>query len=307
MKVLISGASGLVGSALSDLYEEEDVFRLVRRDPDGPNEIYWKPSEGEIDTASLSGFDAVVHLAGESIVGRWSEEKKKAIRASRVDGTTLLSEALAEVDEAPNVLICASAIGYYGNRGDEILDENSAPGDLFLSEVCVEWEKAADPARDAGIRVAHARFGVILSPDGGALAQMLLPFKLGVGGRIGDGEQWMSWIDLYDVVHAIDHIVRCDEMSGPVNVVAPNPVRNRQFTHAMGDVLGRPTIFPLPGFAARLLFGEMADELLLASTCVQPEKLRKHDFNFEYPHIKDALLHLLVSQEDRDFRVMSGN
>ncbi len=306
MKILISGASGLVGSRLARLYEEEDVGALVRREPEDSSEVYWKPSDGEIDREGVSGYDAVVHLAGESIVGRWSEEKKRAIKESRVSGTSILSEALAEADDPPDVLVCASAIGYYGDRGDQILDEESASGELFLSEVCEEWEAAADPAREAGIRVAHARFGVILSPSGGALAKMLFPFKMGIGGRIGDGEQWMSWIDIYDAVHAVDHIVKTEDMSGPVNVVAPNPVRNRQFTTAMGDVLSRPTLFPMPAFAARLLFGEMADELLLASTCVQPRRLREHDFNFEYPHLKDSLLHLLVKQED-DFRVMSGS
>lgn len=305
MRILITGSTGLIGSALVDQLSEHDVYRLVRDEPESDDEIYWKPSEEDIDRSALSGFDAVVHLAGESIVGRWNEEKKERIRDSRVTGTRLLSEALADVDDAPDVLVCASAIGYYGDRGDEQLDETSEPGDLFLSDVCMEWEQAADPAREAGIRVAHTRFGVVLSEKGGALAQMLTPFKFCLGGRIGDGEQWMSWVDLEDVVRAIDHVLQTEELDGPINVVSPNPVRNRQFTVALGDVLGRPTPFPMPAFAARLLFGEMADELLLASTRVAPNKLRDHGFTFTYPHIKDSFVNLLIDEED-DLNVMEG-
>lgn len=305
MRILITGSTGLIGSSLVDHFSEEDVSRLVRHEPESSDEIYWKPSEEEINPNQLSGFDAVIHLAGESITGRWNEEKKERIRESRISGTSLISEALADADDAPDVLVCASAIGFYGDRGDEKLDEQSEPGDLFLSDVCTEWEQAADPARDAGIRVAHTRFGVVLSEEGGALAQMLTPFKFCLGGRIGDGEQWMSWVDLRDVVRAIDHIIHTEELEGPINIVSPNPVRNRQFTVALGDVLGRPTMFPLPAFALRFRFGEMADELLLASTRVAPKKLREHGFTFTYPHIKDSLVHLLIEQED-DLNVMEG-
>jgi uncharacterized protein (TIGR01777 family) len=306
MRILITGSTGLVGSSLVDHFQDHDVKRLVREEPESDDEIYWKPSDNTINDDELSGFDAVVHLAGESIVGRWNEEKKEAIRESRVTGTSLLSEALANVEDPPEVLVCASAIGYYGDRGDEVLDESSSSGDLFLSGVCEDWEAAADPAREAGIRVAHARFGVILSEKGGALAQMLTPFKFCLGGRIGDGEQWMSWVDLEDVVRALDYIIQHDDLEGPLNVVTPNPMRNRQYTTALGDVLGRPTLFPMPEFAARLLFGEMADELLLASTRVQPDKLRDHGFTFEYPHIKDSLVHLLISREE-ELSVMEGS
>ncbi len=306
MRILITGSTGLIGSSLVEQLQDHEVMRLVRKEPEAKDEIFWKPTEERIDDEALSGFDAVIHLAGEPIVGRWNEEKKQRIRESRVTGTNLLSEALAQTEEPPDVMICASAIGYYGDRGDERLNESSSSGELFLSGVCEQWEEAADPAREAGIRVAHSRFGVVLSDRGGALAQMLTPFKFCLGGRIGDGEQWMSWVDLEDVVRALEFIIHTEELDGPVNIVAPNPVRNRQFTVSLGDVLGRPTPFPMPAFAARLLFGEMADELLLASSRVQPERLREHGFNFEFPHIKDSLVHILISREE-DLSVMDGS
>lgn len=295
MKIAITGASGLVGTHLVEKFEEDhDLFRLVRREPEQESEIFWRPSEEEIDEEALDGMDVVVHLAGESIVGRWSEEKKEAIYDSRVTGTRLLSEALANVENPPETLICASAIGYYGNRGDQEVDEDAQAGDLFLSEVVQDWEAAADPARDVGIRVAHMRFGVILSTEGGALAQMITPFKLGLGGRIGKGDQWMSWVDIQDVVGAIDFVMQKEELRGPVNVVSPRPVRNEVFTKTLGSVLWRPTLFPMPAFAARLIFGEMADELLLASTRVVPSKLQEQEFSFSYPRIRESLDHLLA-------------
>ncbi len=299
MKILISGSSGLIGSALQNHFEEDhDLFRLERNRPvQEDTEIYWNPSNGEMDASRLTGFDTVIHLAGEPIVGRWSSSKKERILNSRKEGTRMLSEALAEVDQPPELLVSASAIGYYGDRGDEVLDESAGPGNLFLSSVCQEWEEATEPAAEAGIRVVNTRFGVVLSTKGGALAQMLFPFYLGLGGPIGDGEQWMSWISITDVVYAIEHVMKTEEVEGPVNVVAPNPVRNKKFTNAMGDVLGRWTPFPLPAFAARLLFGEMADELLLASTRVRPKKLRESGFEFRHSQIRDGLLNVIQHEK----------
>eukprot|EP00913_Durusdinium_trenchii_P008823 g8289.t1 len=242
-----------------------EVLRLVRSDADGADDrVLWKPSDGEINREALEGFDAVVHLAGANIGDkRWTEQRKTLIRGSRVDGTRLLAQTLAELSVPPKVLVCASAIGYYGDRGDEELDESSAPGEGFLPEVCAEWEAAADAARDKGIRVVHTRFGVILNPEGGALKKMLLPFKLGVGGVIGSGKQYWSWVGIDDVIGSILHAITNDAVSGPVNVTAPNPVTNREFTKTLGRVLRRPTIFPMPAFAARIALGEMADDLSL--------------------------------------------
>ena len=292
MKVLVSGSHGLVGTALIKSLEQEghDCFRLVRHAPHSAHEIEWSPERYSIALSLIEGFDAVVHLAGESIAeGRWSDEKKKSIRESRVKGTRLLGDALANLTQQPKVLISASAIGYYGNRGDETLTEASAPGDDFLSEVCVEWEKATDLAKEKGIRTVNARFGIILDKDGGALKKMLPPFKMGIGGRIGDGQQWMSWIALDDVVDAIKFALTNDSLQGPVNFVAPNPVRNAEFTKTLGKVLSRPTIFPIPAFGVRLAFGEMADALLLSSQRVEPKRLNETGYEFQYQIVKTAL------------------
>jgi len=244
----------------------------------------------------LDGFDAVIHLAGESIAeGRWNEEKKKRIRESRVKGTKLLGDALANVSRPPKSLIGASAIGYYGNRGDEILTETSAPGDGFLADVCVEWEKATQLATEKGIRVVNTRFGIILSPEGGALAKMLTPFRMGVGGKIGTGKQWMSWIALDDVVEGVMYALTNESLRGPVNFVAPNPVTNAEFTKTLGRVLSRPTFFPVPAFAARVAFGEMADALLLSSQRVAPTRLKAGGYQFSYSELRSALSHLLAS------------
>jgi hypothetical protein len=235
-----------------------------------------------------------VHLAGENIAaGRWTVEKKARIRDSRVKGTKTLCEALAQLSQPPKVLVSASAIGYYGDRGAELLWENSALGTGFLAEVCQAWEEATRPAMEKGIRVVLLRIGVVLSPAGGALAKMLLPFKLGLGGIIGSGKQYMSWIALDDVVGTIDHVLITDTLQGPVNAVAPHPVTNSEFTKTLRRVLRRPTLFPMPAFAARLAFGEMADELLLASTRVEPKRLIATEYRFRYPELEDALRHLL--------------
>jgi uncharacterized protein (TIGR01777 family) len=265
---------------------------LVRGASSGPDEITWNPAQS-IPPDSVSGFDAVIHLAGETIVGRWTDAKKKRILESRRVGTRNLAQALARASRRPQTFIAASAIGFYGNRGDEVLREDSSSGHDFLSEVCREWEAATEPAREAGIRTVNLRFGVILSTQGGALKQMLLSFRLGLGGRIGDGRQWWSWIDINDVVGAIYHAMKTDLLYGPVNVVAPRPVRNADFTQVLARVLHRPAMFPVPGFAARLAFGEMADELLLASQRVEPAKLVSSGYPFQYSDLETALRKLL--------------
>lgn len=297
MKVLISGSHGLVGSTLIKSLESDghELVRLVRHPPTGASEIEWSPQRYSIALARLEGFDAVIHLAGESIAeGRWNEEKKRRIRESRVKGTRLLSDSLANIKHPPKSFLCASAIGYYGNRGDEILTESSPPGDDFLAEVCVEWEKASEEAVQKGIRTVNLRFGIILDSKGGALAKMLPPFRMGVGGKIGTGRQWMSWIALDDVVGAIKRALTNETLSGPVNFVAPNPVTNREFTKTLGKVLSRPTLFSIPAFGARLAFGEMADALLLSSQRVEPERLKKAGYQFRYSELKGALRHVLA-------------
>jgi uncharacterized protein (TIGR01777 family) len=243
--------------------------------------------------------DGVVHLAGENVGARWTPERKARIRSSRIQGTRLLSEALARTSRPPSVLVSASAIGIYGSRGDEILTENSPLGDAahdFLAAVGLAWEAAAEPARAAGIRVVHPRFGLVLSPAGGALKKMLLPFRLGLGGRLGDGSQWMSWISIDDVVGAIHHLLVTDSFSGPVNLAAPVPVRNRDFTRTLGQVLSRPTPFPIPAAALRLALGEMASATLLASTRVLPKRLLASGFGFMHPGLEDGLRHVLRAQ-----------
>jgi uncharacterized protein (TIGR01777 family) len=298
MKVLITGSTGLVGSALcqSLVRSGHEIARLVRESPRSRQpEIFWDPARGTIETEKLEGFDAVVHLAGENIAGgRWTEKQKARILNSRVQGTQLLAESLAKLKAKPKVFVAASAIGYYGDRGEEVLDENSGPGkDMFLVDVCQAWEAATLPASTAGIRVVNLRLGVVLSADGGALAKMLLPFKLGAGGVLGSGKQYMSWIALDDVLGVLTHALQNNELSGPVNAVAPHPVSNYQFTKTLGKVLKRPTILPMPAFAARLVFGQMADELLLASARVVPKKLEEAAYRFQYPELEGALRHVL--------------
>lgn len=294
MKVLVTGSTGFIGSALVTALTGagHQVTRLVRK-PAGAGEVRWDPASSVIDAGGLEGHDAVVHLAGENIAGRWTPAKKQRIRSSRVDGTRLLAEALAKLSRRPHALVCASAIGYYGDRGEEKLREDSSPGKGFLAETCVAWEAAAKPAVNAGLRVVHVRIGVVLHPAGGALKQMLLPFKLGLGGVIGSGRQYMSWIALDDLIGIFQHALANDSLRGPANAVVPNPATNREFTQTLGKVLSRPTIFPMPAFAARLAFGEMADELLLASTRVEPARLAASGYGFAYPQLEAALRHLL--------------
>ncbi len=296
MNILVTGASGLIGSALVPILTAagHDVTRLVRSPPQpGEKAVRWDPQAGTFEAHAFEGVEAVVHLAGENIAARWTPAQKAKIRDSRVQGTQVLSGMLARLTPPPKVLVCASAIGYYGDRGLEVISEDSAAGTGFLAEVCRAWEAAAEPARQQGIRVVHVRFGLVLSASGGALAKMLPPFRLGLGGVLGSGRQFISWIALDDAIGAIEHALVTDALLGPINAVTPQAVTNQEFTKTLGKVLGRPTILPLPAFAARLMFGEMADALLLASTRVQPAKLLASGYRFRYPELEGALRHLL--------------
>lgn len=295
LTIAITGSHGLIGKALTLLLTTggHHVRPIVRSSPQNENEIQWSPREGHVDAAKLEGIDAVVHLAGEPLFGRWSSDKKDRIRASRVQGTATLARALANLHRKPAVLISASAIGYYGNRGDSSLDESSSPGQGFLADVCVEWEAAAQPAADAGIRVVHPRFGVVLSPKGGALAMMKTPFSLGLGGRVGTGKQWMSWVTRDDAVGAIYHAILSDSIRGPLNVVTPHPVTNSEFTRTLGKVLNRPTPFPIPRTPARLVLGDLADEALFTSVRVTPTKLNQTNYDFRNPDLEPALHRIL--------------
>jgi len=288
-RILVSGVSGPIGAALLPSLEAQGhkITRLVRSMARA-GQIAWDPAQ-PLRPAAVAGFDAVVHLAGESIVGRWTAAKKRRILESRVDGTRHLAAALAETRQRPEVFICASAVGYYGNRGDEVLLEESASGEGFLAEVCRQWEAAAKPASDAGIRTVHMRFGLVLSPTGGALPRMLPPFRMGVGGRVGSGRQWWSWIEVSDIAGAVPHILANHGLHGPVNVVAPNPVTNAEFTRVLASVLHRPAVFPLPAFPVRLAFGEMGEELLLASQRVEAGKLLGSGYRFQHPELRGAL------------------
>ena len=289
-RVLVSGVSGPIGTALLPSLNARgyEVTRLVRSPASGEGQINWDPAK-PLAPESVSGFAAVIHLAGESIVGRWTEAKKKRIRESRVGPTRNLAQSLAKAKDRPRVFVTASAIGYYGDRGDEVLRESSAPGKGFLAEVCRDWEAASQPAADAGIRSVQLRTGLVLSPDGGALQKMVLPFRLGIGGNIGNGRQWWSWIDIQDWVGALHHILKTDLLQGAVNLVAPRPVTNAEFTKILASVISRPAIFPMPAFAARLAFGQMADELLLASQRVEPAKLISSGYPFHYSDLRKAL------------------
>ena len=283
MKILVSGSRGLLGSALVPALEAagHTVVRL-RRSP-----------AGGFESIPLEGADAVVHLAGENIAGRWNGKKKRRILESRSLGTRTLAEAVARQNRPPRVVVSASAVGYYGDRGTEILREENTIGAGFLAEVCRQSEKAAEPAIKAGVRVVSLRIGVVLSAAGGALSKMLTPFQWGVGGRIGSGEQYMSWIAIDDLTGVLQHALSTDTLRGPVNAVAPNPVTNLQFTKTLGRVLGRPTIFPMPAFAARLAFGEMGEELLLSGQRVEPAKLLATGYRFRFPELEGALRHVL--------------
>jgi uncharacterized protein (TIGR01777 family) len=295
MKALITGASGLIGQALIKSLRARgwELLLASRKDPKGPGEVKWTVEDGFADPELLEGLDAVIHLAGENISGgfRWTEEKKKAIRESRVKGTRSVVDAISRLKDKPKVFIASSAIGFYGERGDEEVTESSAAGDTFLSDVCREWEAESRRAEDAGIRTVLLRTGIVLSKEGGALGTMLTPFKLGVGGVVGSGKQWMSWISLDDEIAIINYALENENIRGAVNAVSPNPVTNETFTKTLGEALSRPTILPLPEFAVSMIFGEMGDALLLASTKVIPKRLLDAGFEFKYPDLKPAIEH----------------
>ena len=299
MKILITGSTGIVGAALIPVLKEEghEVARMLRSGSAAGTDLLWNPDAGTIDVQKLEGFDAVVHLAGENIAaGRWTPARKDSILQSRVKGTRLLAESLAGLKRPPKVLVSASAIGYYGDRGAEVLSEESSPGTGFLPEVCRAWESATEPATNKGIRVVHLRIGIVLSTRGGALAKMLPPFRMGAGGKIGSGAQYMSWISLADLCGAILHAIKTESLRGAVNAVSPRPLTNAEFTKELGTALHRPAIFPLPAFAARLMLGEMADALLLASIRIEPARLQASGFAFQDREIGPALAHILNSK-----------
>ena len=298
MQIMISGSHGLIGARLVDELTQagHTVFRLGRRSrSQTAGDVVWDPATGEVVGSWPEDLDVVVHLAGASIAeGRWTQSRMAEIRDSRVVGTRRLSEAMATWQHKPSTLICASAIGFYGDRGEEQLDESSAAGTGFLATVCQEWEAAADAARQAGIRVAHLRLGMVLSPQGGALQKMLLPFKLGMGGIIGHGRQYWSSVFLDDVVAAILHVMERDALAGPVNVVGPQPVTNRDFTKILGRVIGRPTIMPMPRIMGRIVLGKMVDELMIASARVLPQQLLESGFRFKYEELETGLRETLA-------------
>jgi uncharacterized protein len=293
-RVLVSGVSGPIGKALVPSLKSRgyDVVRLVRGPASGEDQISWDPSN-TLAPDAVSGFDAVINLSGESIMGRWTAAKKTKIRDSRILGTTNLAEALARTKHKPQVFVCSSAIGYYGDRADELLKESSAPGTGFLPDVCCAWEAATQPAVEAGIRTVQIRTGIVLSAKGGALGAMLTPFKLGVGGRVGSGRQWMSWVDIQDMVGGIHHILKTDLLQGPVNMVAPRPVTNADFTRTLAAVLSRPAVLPIPSAAVKLLFGEMGETLLLGSQRVEPSKLVGSGYPFRFRDLQASLSSLL--------------
>jgi len=298
MKLIVSGSSGLIGSAICEHYDSEEhtVFKMKREKTSiKKSDLSWDPLAGNIEISKLEGSDAVVHLSGENIgSGRWTARKKIDIFDSRIKGTQLLCESLAKLVNPPKVLVSASAIGYYGNRGDELLDENSNAGKGFLADLCQKWELAAEPAAKKGIRVVYLRSGIVLSSKGGALYKMLFPFKLGLGGKLGSGLQYMSWISIDDMVGVIDHVINNESISGPINIVTPNPVTNKEFTRTLGKVISRPTIFPLPTTIGKILFGEMAEEMIFSSTRVTPKKLLSSGYQFQFPDLEEALHHVLI-------------
>jgi uncharacterized protein len=294
MKILITGASGLVGSALGPFLEarENEVVRLSRSPARGA--VRWDPERGEIDVVALEGVDAVVHLAGAGIAdGRWTEARRRVLRSSRIDSTRLIVDALARLGRPPRVFVCASATGWYGDTGEVEVDETGSVGGGFLAGLCREWEAEAARAGDLGVRAVMLRTGVVLSPAGGALARLLPVFRAGLGGPAGNGRQWMSWISLDDLLAAVAHVLACGSLEGPVNAVGPQAVRNREFAQTLGRVLGRPALLATPALALRVMFGQMADETILASARVIPRRLRESGFQFLHPALEGALRRVL--------------
>ncbi len=301
MRVIISGSSGLIGSALVAAFSSagHEVARLVRDQGTASGTVMWDPMGERMDSTPLEGFDAVVHLSGENLAeGRWTEAKKKRFWDSRVRSTSLLARTLASLQRRPRVMVCASGIGFYGDRGDEVLTEDSPAGTGFVADLCRAWEDAAAPATAAGIRVVHMRLGIVLAHCGGALAKMLTPFRLGLGGVIGNGRQYVGWIALEDVIGAVTHLIEKSQLAGAVNFVAPQEITNRQLTKTLGQVLHRPTVLAIPALAARLAFGEMAKELLLASERVMPRRLLDDGFIFQYPQLQGTLEHAISGGDD---------
>jgi len=297
-KILLSGSSGLIGTALSNALRGagRPITPLIRHRGGPPESAFWDPLADQLDAAPLAGTDAVIHLAGENLAdGRWTAARKKRITDSRVLSTALLAKTIATLQPLPRVMLCASAIGYYGNRGDQLLDESAPPGEGFAADLCRRWEQAAAPASAAGIRVVHLRLGVVLDRASKAMTKMVSIFRLGLGGVLGSGCQYVAWIALDDAVAAILHLLDHSQLSGPVNLVAPQAVTNRELTKALGRALHRPTIIPVPAFAAHLAFGEMADELLLSSTRVVPRRLLDDGFKFRFPQLDAAFQHMLKS------------
>lgn len=290
MKILIAGASGLIGQSLTQFFQNkgDSVVKLSRSS--GSGKIVWNPAEGKLDSLAVEGFDAIVNLAGENIAsGRWSVSKKKAILESRVHSTDLLARTIAQLTHPPRVFVNASAIGFYGNRGEELMTESDQRGTGFLAEVCEKWESAAKPVQEKGVRLVFLRLGVVLAKNGGALSRMLLPFRMGLGGRLASGRQSMSWISIFELVRIVGFILENPTIAGAVNVVAPASVTNQEFTKALGKLLKRPTLFPVPAFALKLLLGEMAEELLLTSQRVQPTVLQKAGYHYLFPSLESAL------------------
>ena len=301
MKIAVTGATGLIGAALCERLRQEgnDVLVITRRENSSSpfTVVHWNPERGELDTRSLEGVDAVVHLAGETIAERWTREKKERIRTSRVAGTRFLVDGLKRLSKRPSVLIGSSAVGFYGNRGDEELDEGSPPGTGFLPEICQAWEAEVARASELGMRAVRLRTGIVLSTKGGALAKMLLPFKLGLGGPLGSGSQWMSWIHIDDVVGGYHFALHHADLSGAANLTTPQPVRNADFTRALGRALGRPAFLPAPGFALKLIFGEMAQDLLLDGQRVLPRRLESAGYKFQHTGVDDALADVVSSRK----------
>ena len=302
MKILISGSTGFLGSALAKSLQagQHQIYRLIRSPRIAhTNDILWNPIEGYIEKSKITDFDAVIHLSGENIAARWTKAKKKRIYESRVNTTKLLARTLAQLSTPPKTFLCASAIGYYGDRADEILTEESACGEGFLADLCRDWEDAAEPARNADIRTVHLRFGMILHPAGGALEKMLPMFKLGLAGPVGSGTQYWSWITLKDTIDAVEHILQNPSITGPVNIVSTNPVTNKEFTKTLAHILKRPAFLPAPKFLLKLTLGQFAEQTLFASSRAKPEKLLQTEFHFEDPNLEPALRAMLPPSKNQ--------